>query len=201
MGSMTSEALYSERLDDALGFAAETFRHITRKDGGTPYLWHLLEVGAMVGEAGGDESQVIAALLHDYLEDIDGGSSALLASRFGAGVAELVGIVSDTTVRPKPPWRQRKESHIARMHAAPAAAKLIALCDKLHNARATLRDIRLIGDAVWERFSAPKAETLWYYRAMYAAIADGYTSPLLSELEALVKELHAAAGAPLSQRL
>ena len=190
MGVIPEEAFYSERLDDALGFAAATFRYTARKDGATPYLWHLLEVAAMVGEGGGDEDQVIAGLLHDYLEDIDGGSSAILSTRFGPRVAALVEALSDTTVRPKPAWRVRKEGHIARLRAAAADVKLIALCDKLHNARATLRDLRAIGDAVWERFSAPKLDTLWYYRAMSGAIAVDFSHPLLAELDSTIRDLH-----------
>lgn len=194
MGTTSEDSLYSERLDDALAFVAETFRKITRKDGGTPYLWHLLAVAAMVGDAGGDEDQVIAGLLHDYLEDIDGGSTAILSSRWGERVATLVDALSDTTTRPKPPWRERKEHHVARIRTAPPAAKLIALCDKLHNARSTLHDLGGIGEAVWARFSAPKQDTLWYYRAMSAAIADGFDHPLLGELDVLVREMHAKAG-------
>jgi (p)ppGpp synthase/HD superfamily hydrolase len=196
MEKTSEDSLYSERLDDALAFVAETFRKITRKDGGTAYLWHLLAVASMVGDAGGDEDQVIAGLLHDYLEDIDGGSAAILSSRWGARVASLVEVLSDSTTRPKPPWRERKEQHVARLRTAPPAAKLIALCDKLHNARSTLRDLGAIGDAVWGRFSAPKVETLWYYRAMSAAIAEGFEHPLLAELEELVQKLHARAGVP-----
>jgi (p)ppGpp synthase/HD superfamily hydrolase len=194
MGKTSEDSLYSERLDDALAFVAETFRKITRKDGGTAYLWHLLAVASMVGDAGGDEDQVIAGLLHDYLEDIDGGSTAILTSRWGQRVASLVEDLSDSTTRPKPPWRERKEQHIARVRTAPPAAKLIALCDKLHNARSTLRDLAAIGDAVWDRFNAPKQDTLWYYRAMSAAIAVDFRHPLLAELEVVVRQLHEGAG-------
>lgn len=197
MPLMAEDTMYSERLDDALNFAAATFRHVTRKDGATAYLWHLLAVASMVGEAGGDEDQVIAGILHDYLEDIDGGSSAILSTRFGPRVAKLVEALSDCTTRPKPAWRERKEGHLARMRVAANDVKLIALCDKIDNARAILRDFRAIGDAVWERFNAPKLDTLWYYRAMYAAIAATFSHPLLAELDDLVKALHEATGTPI----
>jgi (p)ppGpp synthase/HD superfamily hydrolase len=198
MGS-SSEALYTERVDDALAFAATTFRYVTRKDGGTPYLWHLLAVGAMVGDAGGDEDQVIAGVLHDYLEDIEGGSRDVLASRYGERVATLVEALSDTTVRPKPAWRERKEAHVARMRRASREVKLIAACDKLHNARATLRDLRAIGDAVWERFNGSKDDTLWYYRSMIAALAEGFDHHLVRDLDSTIAALHEEAGVPLTR--
>ncbi|NOY94347.1 MAG: HD domain-containing protein, partial [Deltaproteobacteria bacterium] len=71
---MTTDPAYSPRLDAALALAADAFRHIRRKGSGAPYLTHLLSVAASVGEHGGDEDQMIAGLLHDYLEDIEGAS-------------------------------------------------------------------------------------------------------------------------------
>jgi hypothetical protein len=38
----------------------------------------------------------------------------------------------------------------------------VVLADKVHNARAILADYRTVGDAVFDRFKASKAETLWY---------------------------------------
>src|SRR5690606_30402014 len=52
---------YSERLDEALRFAAEQFRFRVRKGSGVPYLTHLLQVCCTVGEHGGDEDQMVAA--------------------------------------------------------------------------------------------------------------------------------------------
>ena len=39
---------------------------------------------------------------------------------------------------------------------------LVSASDKLHNARSIVRDLRVIGDQVWGRFSVSKQETLWY---------------------------------------
>src|SRR4051812_19287186 len=66
-----TKALYSHLLGEALQFAADAFRDRSRKGSGVPYLTHLLQVCAWVGEYGGDEEQMSAAVLHDYLEDID----------------------------------------------------------------------------------------------------------------------------------
>jgi hypothetical protein len=45
---------------------------------------------------------------------------------------------------------------------------LVSLCDKIHNARAILRDLRKpqTGKAVWDRFKASRKDTLWYYREL-----------------------------------
>jgi hypothetical protein len=49
-----------------------------------------------------------------------------------------------------------------------AAAALCALrrMDKLHNARAIVSDFRLVGAAVFDRFTATREQTIWYYRRL-----------------------------------
>ncbi|MBK7581434.1 MAG: HD domain-containing protein [Myxococcales bacterium] len=188
---------YSTRLDEALGFVADAFRHRARKGSGVPYLSHLLAVAACVSEHGGDEEQTIAALCHDYLEDIPGADAALLESRFGARVARLVVGLSDSVTQPKPPWKERKLAYLAKLRDEPDELKLISAADKLHNASAILRDHRAIGEAVWDRFTATRDETLWYYRGVLSALGTGWNHPLLDELSTAVRAMHAAAGTPL----
>lgn len=189
----TENPQYSERVDEALVLAASAFRTHIRKGSGVPYLTHLLQVMATVGEFGGDEDQLIAAILHDYLEDIEEASADDLEARFGARVRRLVEALSDSTVLPKPPWRARKEHYLAHLRDAPADVKLISAADKLHNARSILRDLQTLGDALWERFTGRKEGTLWYYAEVVEALAHEWTHPLLDELRGVVEAVHAAA--------
>jgi (p)ppGpp synthase/HD superfamily hydrolase len=150
-----------------------------------------------VAEWGGDEDQLIAALMHDWLEDIPGASEAALAQRYGERVARLVKALSDTTVTPKPPWLERKQAYLAHLASAPAEVKLISAADKLHNARSVRRDLELVGESVWSRFSATREQTLWYYGAVLNALATGWEHRLVDELRREVEALHrAAAEAP-----
>ena len=57
------------RFDVALQFASGLHHDQARKGGSVPYIAHLMGVCALVLEAGGDEDQAIAALLHDSVED------------------------------------------------------------------------------------------------------------------------------------
>lgn len=182
---------YSPLLDQAIALAADAFRPIIRKGSGVPYLTHLLQVLVTVGEHGGDEEQMIAAVLHDYLEDIESGTGEELELKFGPRVRRLVEALSDTTVLPKPPWKQRKVEYLAHLREAPAEVKLISAADKLHNARSILRDHRAVGEEIWGRFSAPKNETLWYYASVVTALSHGWEHPLLDELAGAVDALHA----------
>jgi (p)ppGpp synthase/HD superfamily hydrolase len=186
--------LYTERLDRALAFAAQAFRTRARKGSSIPYLTHLLQVMVTVAEHGGDEDQMIAALLHDYLEDIPGARREDVAALFGGDVATLVVKLSDSTGQPRPAWEGRKRRYLAGLRGEGPRIKLISAADKLHNARSIARDHALLGDDVWARFTASRAQTLWYYRAALDALGDGWAHPLLEELRRVVVEVHAAAG-------
>jgi (p)ppGpp synthase/HD superfamily hydrolase len=182
------------RFELALLYAHALHASQVRKASGIPYIAHLLSVAALVLEDGGDEDEVIAALLHDSIEDQDV-TRAELEARFGPHVADIVAGCTDADVKPKPPWRQRKEQYLAHLaHAAPGVLR-VSLADKLHNARTILTDYRRLGDAVWERFKGRKDGTLWYYRELVRIYRERSASPHVEELARVVAELERLAAA------
>ncbi len=191
MSASTAERRWGERFADALGFATRAHDGQVRKGVGAPYITHPLGVASLVGEYGGDEDQAIAALLHDVMEDCDV-TRAEIAGRFGERVAAIVAACTDTTVHPKPPWRERKEQHLAHVRREPGEVKLVIAADKLHNAGTIVRDLhrKAVGQALWTRFRASKDEVLWYYGAMTDALADGWDSELVDELRRTVAQFH-----------
>lgn len=60
---------YSRNFEAALAYATQLHDGHFRKGTGVPYVTHLLAVAALVGDASGTEDEVIAALLHDAVED------------------------------------------------------------------------------------------------------------------------------------
>ena len=125
----------------------------------------------------------IAALLHDAVED-QGGSKVLgeIERRFGARAAAIVEGCSDWSGDgAKPPWRRRKEHHIARLAAAGPDVQLVAAADKLHNLRSLIADYRARGETVWPRFNGGRAGTLWYYRQVADALGAAGVPPALGE--------------------
>ncbi len=194
---MSPGPCYGPRLDDAIALATDAFRHETRKGTSIPYISHLLQVMVTVAEHGGTEDQLIAAVLHDFLEDIEGSSEALLADRFGADVARMVRDLSDTTVRPKPPWAERKLAYLDHLRTLGPDVRLVSAADKLHNATSIRRDVEDSGLAVFSRFTAPMPRTLWYYRSVARALADGWEHRLLRRLDDEVGHIHELVGVPL----
>ncbi len=146
-----------------------------------------MSVAALVLEHGGSEDAAIGGLLHDTIEDSPDGSltEARIREHFGDRIADVVAGCSDAVAIPeqcKPPWRERKEAYISRLASDDDADVLkISVCDKLHNARAIVADLRAIGPAVWGRFSEPDpAAHLWYYQSL-ANCYQGHVPGRLSE--------------------
>ncbi|MBS7790090.1 HD domain-containing protein [Roseococcus sp. SDR] len=178
---------------DALAEAAAlAFRlHADQRRKGTsiPYLAHLMAVSALVLEHGGDQDQAVAALLHDAIEDCGAEHEATIAERFGPRVAGIVRACTDAEVIPKPPWRARKEAYLAHLDHTGADALLVSACDKLHNARAIVEDLREHGPAMMSRFNAGRDGTLWYYRSLADAFTRLLPGRLAGELSRAVDEM------------
>lgn len=188
---MAGTPAYTGRFDDAVAFALDAFRPVTRKGSAIPYVTHLFAVTALVGEHGGDEDQLCAAMLHDWLEDVEGAELPVLEARFGERVARMVAALSDSVGHPKPPWKPRKEAYLAHLRYQPDDVKLVSCADKLHNCRTLVMDVRAHGPGTFERFTGKQDGTLWYYRAVTDALAHGWDIPLLHELAREVAVLHA----------
>lgn len=188
---------FSSRFEDAFCYANQLHSEQHRKASDVPYVTHLMAVAALVAEYGGNEDQVIAALLHDVVED-QGGAPRLveIRERFGETVAHIVDGCTDTDVVPKPPWRARKEAYIERLHQKEELVRLVAAADKLHNARCIVADQRLHGDAAFDRFQGGKDGTLWYYRTVTQVLGENGRTPIVDELERTGREMHRLAGEP-----
>ena len=189
----TTQPRLSRTFFEALHYAAELHNNQVRKGGEIPYIGHLLSVAGLVLEADGNETQAIAALLHDAAED-QGGAAVLaeIQARFGPAVAAIVDECSDTVETPKPPWQQRKQSYIDHLGSASDDAILVSLADKLDNARAILRDVRGVGSALWERFSVnDPRQHLWYYRSLFTVYERRNHTWMVAELGRVLDEIEA----------
>lgn len=185
----------SPRFTEALAFATQLHATQTRKGSGVPYVSHLLGVASIALDYGANEDEAIAALLHDAIEDQGGAKTREeIRRRFGDTVTDIVDGCSDTDVTPKPPWQQRKEAYIAHIPTASPSVRLVSAADKLHNARSLLRDYRIIGESLWQRFTGRKDGTLWYYRALIEAFRQAGSMPVVDELARVVEELERLSG-------
>ncbi|MDA0181280.1 HD domain-containing protein [Solirubrobacter phytolaccae] len=193
----TDTPLLTDAFDRALLLATDHHRRQLRKGTEIPYVSHLLSVAGLTLELGGSETEAIAALLHDAVED--GGGQPMLERierEFGPDAARIVLANSDSDAEPKPPWGERKRAYIASIaHKQPDELR-VSLADKLHNARALLLDYRTHGEALWSRFTSREGTYIrMYYRGLYDAFdarrdALGERAiPALEELGRTIDEL------------
>jgi (p)ppGpp synthase/HD superfamily hydrolase len=193
LDSHTKARTFSKRFVDAICYAAELHAKQFRKRTGRPCIGHLLGVTSLVIEYGGDEEMAIAALLHDAVED-QGGRPRLreIRKKFGKRVAHIVDGCTDSYTQPKPPWMERKRAYVKRAAKESEEVRLVSAADKLANVRETLKDLRVEGEIVFERFAGQKEGTLWYYRQLVRVFRRAGNNPLIEELDRAVRELEVA---------
>ena len=181
-----------------------------RKGTQVPYMAHLLGVASLVlGETGHvapitvTEDMVIAALLHDAVED-EGGLPRLrdIEAKFGPEVAKIVEGCSDSfeeDASRKQEWEVRKASYIERLRHEPFSTLLVSAADKLYNARAMLEDYRETGPKVWERFKRGGEQQLWYFRELIRVYDERCaTWGVVKKLKETVTQLAEVSGGKLS---
>jgi (p)ppGpp synthase/HD superfamily hydrolase len=168
------------RYTQALLLAAAAHEGQRRKGTGIPYITHPVAVAGLVARYGGDEDQQIAGLLHDVLEDA-GPAWRPAIDEFGPRVLAMVEACTDGTPDPgtgkKAPWKERKTAYLAHLAETPDDALLVACCDKLHNAESILLDLTETGPGVFDRFSASREQTLWYYRELARLFTERHAAP------------------------
>src|SRR4029450_13566213 len=180
----------SPQFEKALIYATRIHGGKLRKKTRIPYIGHILGVAAIAMEYGANETEAIAALLHDAVED-GGGPRRLrdIERKFGKKVARIVEGCTDTLQTPKPPWRQRKKNYIAHLKRFSASTRLVSAADKLHNARAILHNLRYEGDNVWSRFNGGKEGGLRYYGPLVSGFREHGSNELIEELDRVVTKI------------
>lgn len=121
----------------AARFASEKHAGQRRKGAAQePYINHLIEVAELVVQGNDhlDANLVMAALLHDSIEDTDVSREDLVA-RFGEDVASLVAEVTDDKSLPKEVRKALQVDHAPKLSER---AQTLKLADKISNLRSIM---------------------------------------------------------------
>lgn len=132
------------QLIKAIGFAADKHRNQRRKDAeASPYINHPIALANVLANEGGieDERTLIAAVLHDTIEDTET-TAKDLERLFGKDVADIVLEVTDDKTLPK---AERKRLQVEHAPHISRRAKLVKLADKICN----IRDVADCPPAGW----------------------------------------------------
>lgn len=191
----------TQRYDEALSFAKTAHAGALRKGTDIPYITHPIETAQIAAEMTEDEDVIIAALLHDVIEDTPYTASDI-EERFGHRVAGLVLEESENKRRGESAsdtWLLRKQETIAHLNNASREVKLIALADKLSNMRMSVERFRKIGAAMWQSFNMKDAALQgWYYRSIAECTGEFADTPQWQEYISLCDEVFGADGAPVT---
>ncbi len=156
-----------DKLSEAICFATIAFDGLERKVDRQPAILHSLEAAAITQTVTSEKEAVIAAVLHDTIEDA-GVKIGEILNRFGDRVAELV--LSETENKrveksSKDTWRERKEESLSVLRdTKDEGIKAVFMGDKLSNMRSFSRSFEIYGSRLWQFFNqTDPAQHKWYY--------------------------------------
>lgn len=192
--------VYTNKIKDAIKFSIkthETDQKQKRKGKDIPYVTHPLTVGLILARVGASEDVVAAGILHDTIEDSMTGKEVTkeeLAQRFGDKVAELVDSVSEKKKDPSSlkviPWDERKREALEHIKTFSKDSLLVKSADVLSNTTELIEDYREDGEAVFERFNAPKNLLLQHSLQVISVIIEKWSeNPLVEDLKFVAAEL------------
>lgn len=179
--------------EQAAIFAVVAHCGVTRKGNRIPYVSHPMEAAAIVAEMTDDQELIAAAVLHDVVEDTEV-TIPDIRGFFGERIAFYVAGESEDKRRDLPPedtWLTRKKEAIEFLRTrADTGARMLALADKLSNLRSVARDVKILGDRLWERFHQKKKSMHgWMYRETAEALRELQEYPAWQEYDQLIRQV------------
>ena len=182
--------MYSYRIELAIRAATVLHQNQVRKgEMRFPYVSHPVAVAFILMDYTDSEDVIIAALLHDTVEDTDYTLDELQAD-FGGNVRELVESVTEPDVNDssRGDWKKRKHAYLKKLKRASVESVMIAAADKIHNMRTVVeayygnptRFKRDFGDVMKERID--------HYQALANLINRRLESDIRSEFNHVFQE-------------
>lgn len=137
----------------AINFAAEKHAGQTRSGSDTPYINHPLRVMEIVSHSDSNESTLIAAVLHDVVEDTETTYEELREFL----PEYIVSTIIELTDPPGLPKAERRGLQVKRLRNGSTTAKQIKIADKISNCEDLLyKESGWEGRKIWEYFKFSK---------------------------------------------
>ena len=123
----------------AVLFANEAHAGQTRKYSGDPYITHPMGVAKIVSDFGGTLEQVVAAYLHDTVEDVERVTLKIIAANFGDEVAALVEGLTKSKYPEDITRADKKATEANRLASCNGDIQFIKCADIIHNSGTILQ--------------------------------------------------------------
>lgn len=182
--------MISDKYLKALYLVSDLFRNINREISDLPYIVHLVAVSKIVESVTDDEDLIIAALLHDVIEDIPTSkySRLQLENDFGKRIYNLVKNLSHNGNK------LTKQRYLDRLFKGGSDLAIVSGADLLHNTLDMIAAYKSNKSEVISIFGGEKAKIRdWFYLARANIINQtlGSNHPLTVQINKKISLLHA----------
>jgi guanosine-3',5'-bis(diphosphate) 3'-pyrophosphohydrolase len=175
--------MYSYKVEQAIKAASILHQDQLRKGVvPLPYVTHLISVMLILRDYTSDENVLVAALLHDTLEDTDYTRDEMVED-FGEKVAVLV----ETLTEPKfldgkkLPWIETKKEYARQLKKGPIEAVIISAADKTHNFRTMIDEYYTDHNRFLQDFGTDLDSRLEAYQHIANVINNRLTDGIVHE--------------------
>ena len=175
--------MYSYKVEQAI--RAATILHQDQLRMGTlplPYISHLMAVVLILSDYTDDEDTIVAAFLHDTLEDTDY-TLEELREDFGGPVSEIVLSLTEPKLlgERKLDWLERKREYNKQLKQASDKALMIAAADKSHNFRTVVEEYSEDHKRFLEDFGPQTEDRMEIYQTMANTLNSRLKSDIVHE--------------------
>lgn len=196
---------YSDRINHALAFAAKHHDQEVRKGTRLPYFTAPANAAVILTRYGQDDETVVAAILHETVEDYlrDGYSEEAVRQRledkFGAATVDVaLGAtrrrLDDDGVELS--HEEQKLDHLERLATTPGRSHWVLAAHEVHEASTLLADLQRTAfpESVWLRFAEGRESRLrWYRQVIDRLDAVRFDGAIMRELHEVAESLDAVA--------
>ncbi len=175
--------MYSYKIEQAIRAAAILHQDQLRM--GTlplPYISHLMAVVLILSDYTDDEDTIVAAFLHDTLEDTDYTIDELRED-FGGPVSEIVLSLTEPKAigERKLSWLDRKREYNKQLKLASDKALMIAAADKSHNFRTIVEEYSNDHKRFLKDFGPQTADRMEIYQTLANTLNSRLKSDIVHE--------------------
>lgn len=181
---------YSYAIEQAIRAAAVLHKEQIRKGAVPyPYITHVFAVAMLVSDYTDDEDTIVAALLHDTIEDT-GYRERELAEDFGQRVKDIVLSISEPHLDPKSTtaWMDKKKQYIKQLRSATERALLVVAADKIHNMRSIVEEYYDNHRAFLTDFGDSIDTRVLYYQEISNILNSKLKNKILTEFNNVFRE-------------
>ncbi len=189
---------HTQRIDKAIKISARLHHGQIRKDRHeTPYSTHPFAVMFIASKYTKDEDTLVAALLHDVLEDVKlpyNEKEDLIRNEFGENVLQIVRGVTEEKDPLKrkggiDEWKYVRLKYLENLKTAPEGSLYISAADKIHNLMSSHAAIEDEGESFWNKMTKPAEGRDWFYREVHKVLKDRLKSEIVEDLQDWIKKV------------